>query len=53
MHPLALQFLVFLDGGRQCIVNQVCLSQQLVLLFGGDGGRKREGEEGGGEESER
>lgn len=36
MHPLALWFLVFLSGGSQRIVNQVCLSQQWVLLSSRD-----------------
>lgn len=47
MHPLALWFLVFLSGGSQRIVNQVCLSQQWVLLSSRDveveeRGRERE-----------
>lgn len=33
MCPLALQFLVFLDGGTQCIVNHVWLSQQWVITL--------------------
>lgn len=40
MRPLALRFLVFLDGGSLCIVNQVCLSQRWVLLSSEDGGRR-------------
>lgn len=48
MHPLALRFLVFLDGGSLCIVNQVCLSQRWVLLSGGDGGRRTEKQREGG-----
>lgn len=40
VRPLALQFLVFLDGAAQCIVNQVCLSQRWVITL-----RKERGEQ--------
>lgn len=33
MCPLALQFLVFRDGGTQCIVNHGCLAQQWVITL--------------------
>lgn len=53
MRPLALQFLVFRDGGSLRIVNQVCPSQRWVLLSSEDGGRGRRGAEEGKEEGER
>lgn len=40
VRPLALQFLVFLGGAAQCIVNQVCLSQRWVITL-----RKERGEQ--------
>lgn len=52
MHSLALQFLVFLDGGSLCIVNQVCLSQRWVFLSGEDGRRSGEGQKKGRRERE-
>lgn len=41
MCPLALQFLVFRDGGTQCIVNHGCLAQQWVITLQKEWGEER------------
>lgn len=47
MRPLALQFLVFRDGGSLRIVNQVCPSQRWVFLSSDGGGRGGQGQNKG------